>query len=275
MNFDFLPEEILPLIEKLPKNLAEASSRELEATKQYDVFTRKIRVAFWKEYELSASRMRRMTLSHVAHRMGTNHKLIHGALRNHMDLAFILCPPESYDNFLDEALDFGLKRLRDDVLTLPIYMKDELGRQKINTKVADLILKTVAFLDVRKHGMPKQSITQLNVTQKLPDFNQQNRSLKTLEEVTARIEQLKASGMTNEMARTILEQGGRLPKAEDIETATPTEHELKREEESLKLISHAELVEELLPKKELRTSSFLSSVKKITDINLKNDLKND
>ncbi len=200
----------------MPENLAKASARELEASKEYDPFIRRIRMAFWQEYELAASRMRTMTLAAVAKRMGHPSRTIEAAMRNSWDLAFIMCPPETYDNFLDEAHFFAMKRLRNEVLELPIHNEDG----TVNTKVADIILKAALFFEVRKNGMPKQRIEQTTMHGTVKEFAQiaQNRSL---DEVDRRIAELEAQGV-----KAIIDSGGKVPTRADIDVSPPLASEL-------------------------------------------------
>lgn len=265
MQFEFLPDFVIEQIRKLPKNLAEASAREIEASHEFDPPVRKLRMAFWAEYELSASRMKKMSLNAVAHRMGMTSRHVEIALRDLWNLAFIMCPPESYENFIDEALDFSLRRLRDDVLTLPVYTPDPVTGEKIlNTKVAELILKTVAFLDVRKHGMPKQRIEQITMQGKPSDFLAPQKTMKSLEDVEKRIAELEASGITIDAAKKILEQGGKLPTSTDSEIKTPTSNELKSDEIEAK---RAVIVPEIV-KNDIKSVEIARLVGQVSDVKL-------
>jgi hypothetical protein len=80
-------------------------------------------------------------------------------LHNDLALAYIFTPPVSYEVMLEESLQLGYERIRK-ILEFPIY--DEGGAP--NTKVADIILKTVALLDLRFRGSVPQNINQRTVS---------------------------------------------------------------------------------------------------------------
>jgi hypothetical protein len=71
-------------------------------------------------------------------------------------LAWIICPPTSYENTLEEALTRGMKRINE-ILDLPLFESNG----KIDYRAAELIMRAVGFVDVRKHGMPTQRTEQL------------------------------------------------------------------------------------------------------------------
>jgi len=115
-----------------------------------------IRMAFWREYDAAQSAMGKMTLKGIISFLGNLPTFyVREALTTPNQLAWVLCPPVSYENTLEEALQRGLQRVNE---ILDISLHDEDGR--FDKGRAELLLKAVAFLDVRKHGMPTQRIQQ-------------------------------------------------------------------------------------------------------------------
>jgi len=115
---------------------------------------------------------------------------VRDALSTPTSLAWILCPPASYDNMLEEALARGLSRINE-ILELPFY--DSSGRP--DSKIMELVLKATAFLDVRKHGMPTQrmestaTVNTLNVSVTKKDLKQLG-SHSSIKEIDEKIKQL-------------------------------------------------------------------------------------
>jgi hypothetical protein len=107
-------------------------------------------------------------------------------LREQIMLAFIMCPPVTYDTFLTEALDKGLSRLRE-ILDLPLHKADG----TVDTRVADLHVKVTAFIDMRKNGGIVQKTMNLNVDAKtsLGEVKKMAKDL-SVEELDRKIKQL-------------------------------------------------------------------------------------
>jgi hypothetical protein len=148
-----IPEEVKDVIlTKCPVKLLFASEALLKREVQPDSQLNRIRLAFWKEYELSRVEYRMMSFGGVASQVGFPSILVRMDLTNPKKLAWVLCPPMSYENFLEEALLAGMQRLRDIIELSPVDMSTGL----LDPKIADVQLKAVTFLDMRKHGGIKQ-----------------------------------------------------------------------------------------------------------------------
>jgi hypothetical protein len=74
-------------------------------------------------------------------------------------LLYLLTPKATYDEVAEEALDFGIERIRKDILTAPVYSDEG----KFNAQNATVILQAVRMLDSRVMGSPLQRIQQHNV----------------------------------------------------------------------------------------------------------------
>jgi hypothetical protein len=126
-----------------------------------------VRIAFWQEYDMAQSTLTSMTVSGIKSHLGkvSESVLVREYLCNPVTLPWILIPPRAYDEIVEETLSRGLRRLNE-VLTLPLTTPTG----EVDHETAKLILKTVAFLDVRKNGMPTQhqhvtqDVRQLSVT---------------------------------------------------------------------------------------------------------------
>lgn len=96
-------------------------------------------------------------------------------LPDELSMAYMFTPPTDYEVILRESLDLGMKRMRE-ILQFPLYAQRyskegvPLGKPRPDTKVADLILKTVALIDLRLNGAVPKTIHQ-TVHSKNVNFN--------------------------------------------------------------------------------------------------------
>lgn len=155
-----MPKEAVDAFYEIsPVHLAMSES-ELQKVVRPSIRLNQIRLAWWKEYDSAQSTMTRMTYKGVmSYLNGLPSLFLHNALRTPMHLAWILTPPSSYENTLEEALQRGLSRVNE-ILQLPFH--DEDGR--VSPKVIELVLKATMFIDVRLNGRPIEHIHQVNKT---------------------------------------------------------------------------------------------------------------
>jgi len=77
--------------------------------------------------------------------------------------AWMLCPPTSYTMKVEEALNFGLDKLRE-ILDLDVVeertLKNGDVRRMVNVKLGELQAKIVNMMDIRIHGAARQVISQ-------------------------------------------------------------------------------------------------------------------
>lgn len=178
------PREIVDiLLEKVPLDLLYMSETELEDKLRPGPVIQRIRIAFWKEYEKAQSEIRKMQFSKIALELGQPSLFLLRTLKDPEKLAVVLCPVTSYDNFLEESLMAGLKRLRS-IVEMPLF--DHNGRP--DHKTMDIVLKTVAFLDMRKNGGIVQRQLQVNVNKSTQNAVLNNVSLEELDEKIRQLE---------------------------------------------------------------------------------------
>jgi hypothetical protein len=189
-----VPQKMQELMLNVPMEYLEMNEYELENVITPNAFVNRVRLAFWQEYERAQGEVRKMNIHNIALSIGTLDQHIYRIMRDQLSAAWILCPPNSYTIFLDEALDFGLKRLRDHILTLPLR-NPETG--EVDHENANLILKTVAFLDMRKNGAVVQKTMNLNLNATNKDMKEVtkemnlvdlDKKIQELEERTKRVD---------------------------------------------------------------------------------------
>jgi len=181
------------MLNETMRKLAYLSDEELEAEVKPNLSLKRLRTAFWAQYDnLHNSPMRnnknfnKIGIFKMCMGICTTQYFMEKIARNDFMLAYIIRPPLDYDNAMQESLQHGLNRVRE-ILNFPLYEprfnKDGLpivdkhtGEQVMspNEKIANLILKTVAFLDLRIKGATVQKIHQVsdqNITRRSLNMN--------------------------------------------------------------------------------------------------------
>jgi hypothetical protein len=162
---NIMPREARVMLDHVPVEWLMMNERDLHDIVKPSTLLNAVRTAFWLEYDLAQSSHTKMTLKGVMVHMNNQSPtiLIRNAFATARSLAWILHPPIHYSTLIDETLNHGMRRI-EEILSLPLHDNDG----KVDPRVAELILKATAFLDVRKHGMPTQrteNLTKnLNVT---------------------------------------------------------------------------------------------------------------
>jgi hypothetical protein len=115
----------------------------------------RLRLSFWTEYDNALRESRQILLDRVWGPVMPQPAFYY-LMRNISPLAWMFCPPSNFDQFLDEAVQFGLNRLRDYLDIDPV--DPVTGR--LNLKLMELQAKIVTQLELRKHGGITQRIEQ-------------------------------------------------------------------------------------------------------------------
>jgi hypothetical protein len=215
LNMSIIPEAVHKALEFVPTELLGLSEWELMPKLEKRNFRpspvmNACRVQFWKEYfkTLERGAGKSMILTRIFSGVCAPSYFYMYLLRDRSFVAYMLTPPGEYTAIMEEGLNYGIKKLRD-MLEFPLY--DDKGHP--NTKVADTILKIVAFLDTRLHGQAIQRIEQ-KVEAKNLNLNVDHESNLSPEELDSRIKQLQAK------------LGSDLPKALEMKHDKPLEHAL-------------------------------------------------
>lgn len=206
---NMLPKKWSDTFEKIVTNdpLVFTISEE-EAFKKYSPNTAlcRIRFAFWREYERARSKFQTIDVTQISGIVKLPSFYIENLLCDENNLSFILTPPTHYENILDEALSYAMKRIREEVLTLPFKKKEitvisnadgsqeAIENEVVDHQVVDKFLKAAQMLDIRVHGgivqknihLHKQ-VTELEPTavqRDLIDIDKRIKELEAMDEVT-------------------------------------------------------------------------------------------
>lgn len=137
----------------------------------------RLRISFWKEYDAAQAENRDIVEVNIYRGICTLEKY-QSSVKSNKLAAWILTPPANYVVAMEESLSQGIEKMRE-ILEMPLYYtefkKNEHGEiERLttpNTKVADLIIKTVNMLDLRVKGalvkQIEQKITQTSTSTNL------------------------------------------------------------------------------------------------------------
>jgi len=129
----------------------------------------RIRMQFWYEYTRSINSAEFMVMKQVYLGVCGYDKFDKYLDRDEI-CAWILRKPVDYKVVVDEALDYGLGKLRD-ILDFPLYVEkfdkegNNIGREP-NVQIANLVMRVIDKLDLRRHGSPTQKILSNSKTEK-------------------------------------------------------------------------------------------------------------
>jgi len=158
-DFSILPKQVQKLLKSVPKYLFEMSFEDLECEVRPTAQLNRIRLSFWREYDLATGDLRDMEISNISENLQMPVVVIMREIADPARLETVLQPPSTYDNFLDEALERGARKLRE---IFELDLVDPVTGQR-DHKAMDLMLKVYALLDMRKHGGIVQKQMNLNV----------------------------------------------------------------------------------------------------------------
>jgi hypothetical protein len=117
----------------------------------------KLRFNFWLEYDAALSEGRKMIGPRIYGAICTDELFERYMLKNEVLCNFLLLRPSGYATTMNEALVYGLKKLRD-ILDEP--ETDKKGR--LNLPLLKLKLEIIKMMDARINGAPTQKIQQIN-----------------------------------------------------------------------------------------------------------------
>lgn len=165
------------------QDLVNMPEEELEKLVNPSVSIRRLRTAFWMEYEraMKADNVMhsKIRLYSVCCSVCSEQFFLTNVVHNNYALAWIIRPLANYTVALEEALYHGINRLRE-ILNFPLYRprmnpktgdyyKDKQTGQILydaDANAATVVLKTVALLDLRVRGAIPRTINQYSQVDK-------------------------------------------------------------------------------------------------------------
>lgn len=126
----------------------------------------RLRISFWREYDRAQQLKVQMKTVNIYAGICPR-ETFENYLEDASYVAWMCKPPVDYINAMEEALSYGIDRMRE-ILEVSLTQvesikigKDEFeDREMFNPKAAELIIKTVALLDTRVKGAVIQKVEQ-------------------------------------------------------------------------------------------------------------------
>lgn len=115
----------------------------------------RLRLSFWNEFDRAQTQKTKMSMTNVYSAICTQQFWDNFYLASPEKVAWLLTRPASYEQIMEEGLNFGINKMRE-FLDLPIIDK----KGNLNLKLMELQAKIVAMFDVRVHGAAIQKIEQ-------------------------------------------------------------------------------------------------------------------
>lgn len=193
--YNMSPDNVKKCIDQVPANVWDMSVYELANQAEIGIDEKKLRIAFWIEYERAVRNNTPINLYHVGRGIiqtrGMNTKI----MANPYKLAYILTPPEDYRVKLEEMLIIALDEERK-VLELPVVQRriqitkdgKEIIHEKVDTKLAALKHQIRESLQNRVHGAVATKSFNIN---KQIDDEKEELSKSSVEELQKIVEELK------------------------------------------------------------------------------------
>ncbi len=197
--YNLVGDEVKDLIKAVPMEAWDMSIFELANKSKIGIEEKKLRVAFWLEYERAMRQKSTININHVTKGIVTGRGLAKKILADPYKLAYIMTPPEDYKVKLEEMLVLAMDEERK-ILELPIERVtlqvdkngDAVETRKIDTSLATLKHKIRESLQNRAHGAVAQNIKQVSINK---NYNTNSTSPNVEEmadkDLTAYVEELK------------------------------------------------------------------------------------
>lgn len=159
--YDLLTPALKAWAEKIPLSIFEMSQKDIEEAADPSVLQRQLKMSFWTNYEQAVSRgYKEINISQIVSAHCSRQYFYKEIVEKPIMFAWLLTSPINYDLLAQEALSFGIDRIRKEILTAPMF--DANG--KYNPAIGSMIFQAVKLLDSRVKGSPLQRIEQKHLS---------------------------------------------------------------------------------------------------------------
>ncbi len=192
---NLVPDAVRRSMERIPAEYLLMDEVELEShapRQKWTLVDRRLRTAFWIEYARAQDAGTGMQMTLVYSGTCSRPYFYNTILESKSKLAYIMSPPTNYALAMEEALNFGVMRLRE-ILDFPLYTTDKDGIERPDAKVADVILKTVALIDQRVKGAVIQRIEQKNLNVHMGAKTAKDQDVISVDEIDRKLAELSNS----------------------------------------------------------------------------------
>lgn len=144
---NIVPDSLKTAILAVPKKYIGQDEKSLRITLKPSQTHSHIRTSFWYEYNHAQETQKKMRISAIAGGVCSKEYFEDYVMKDPQVMAWILCPPTSYEAALRNALEVGTSRLLE-ILQLPITNPNG----SINSNAANVVLKAFMLVDLRMKG---------------------------------------------------------------------------------------------------------------------------
>lgn len=141
--------EVQKAMLRVPRELRGIHEHELKKQVKPSVTACRIRIGFWVEYNRCQEAQDKFNLTKAYAGICSHEFFFEHFLAVPEYVAWLMCPPASYTNAMEEALNLGIEELRD------ILQTPHTG----NPKIMELKVKIFAMLDARLKGAVVQKLS--------------------------------------------------------------------------------------------------------------------
>jgi hypothetical protein len=167
--FSLLPEAAQNYVKDIPEGVWNLSLGELVREAKPSLELRKLRIAFWLEYERAVRTEMPMNMTSICKGLMGVQTLYKSVLAKPHAAVYLMTPPEDYRVQMEEMLQLALEEERK-ILELPAVKKttyvnkngDPIVSEVVDTGVASIKHKIRESLQNRLHGMPVQRTHNVN-----------------------------------------------------------------------------------------------------------------
>lgn len=161
--FDLSPVAVRRAVMDVQPELFHKDDRELESDFKPTRTDRKIKLSFWKEYDLAVSEMRSMKTENICRNVCHPNYFRDHFLKNEGKVVWLLVPPNDYMMELETMMGTAADRLNE-IMNIPITKKDKNGNDVVDVNAAGLVLKAIKQLEDRVKGAPIQKQENKNLS---------------------------------------------------------------------------------------------------------------
>lgn len=173
---EMLPPYVREAVDSVPEELKLMDEKQLRKHVKPNPSVQALRNSFWIEYARCLDKgVEWMRISNIISGICSIEYWTHVVMKSSGLVEWVLRPPISYNKAMEEALYFGVEKLRE-IMDLPFVTtrvdpKTGFEVQIIDTKVADLVLKAFMIADTRVKGsvVQRSETKTLNVQAKMSD----------------------------------------------------------------------------------------------------------
>lgn len=164
-QFDVLTPALKQKAALIPQVIFEMKPADLEELVNPTTLMRRLKKKFWMEYHRAIGLGRAEVEVLSIHSGLCSRQYFYKCIVDKQEtFAWILSPLNEYDLMTEEALEFAVDRIREEILTVPLYnVKDDGSRGAFLKDNAAALLTAAKFLDARVKGTPLQRIQQANL----------------------------------------------------------------------------------------------------------------